>query len=40
LLVAVVAALTGDSRASIVSLLLLFVVGAVLLVRVPAGERR
>lgn len=35
LLIAVVAAITGDARASIISLLLLFAVGAVLLLRVP-----
>jgi UMF1 family MFS transporter len=37
LLIAVVAALTGSERASIVSLVLLFVIGGALLLRVPAG---
>jgi UMF1 family MFS transporter len=40
LLIALVAALTGNARASIISLLLLFVVGAVLLLRVPANTKR
>jgi UMF1 family MFS transporter len=36
LLIAIVAAVTHDERASIVSLVILFVVGGVLLLRVPA----
>jgi UMF1 family MFS transporter len=38
LLIAVVAAVTRNERASIISLVLLFVVGGVLLLRVPVGE--
>jgi UMF1 family MFS transporter len=38
LLIAVVAAATRNERASIISLVLLFVVGGVLLVKVPAGN--
>jgi UMF1 family MFS transporter len=39
LLIAVVAGVTHNARASIISLVLLFVVGGFLLMRVPAGER-
>jgi MFS transporter, UMF1 family len=40
LLIAVVAALTNDERASIISLVLLFVIGGALLMRVPADSRK
>jgi MFS transporter, UMF1 family len=39
LLIAIVASFTHNERASIISLVLLFVVGGGLLLRVPAGER-
>jgi UMF1 family MFS transporter len=39
LLIAIVASITHNERASIISLVLLFVVGGGLLLRVPAGER-
>jgi UMF1 family MFS transporter len=39
LLIAIVAAVTRDARISIISLVLLFVVGAVLLLRVPTNSR-
>ncbi|HRX88709.1 MAG TPA: MFS transporter, partial [Steroidobacteraceae bacterium] len=39
LLVALVAGITGDSRASILSLVILFVAGALLLLRVPQTAR-
>jgi UMF1 family MFS transporter len=39
LLIAIVAAMTGDERASIISLVLLFVIGGVLLLRVQLTPR-